>query len=556
MPPIRSQNRQELTEQEGRILVAIQAIKKQAKLSIRQAALTYDIPYTTLYARLHGRQNRVEKRANSFKLTEIEENSLKQWIISMDIRGAAPRPAMVQEMANLLLATRGTTPIQTIGKNWVSNYVKRHPELDTRFSSRYNYNRAKCEDPKLIMQWFELVQKTICDYGINSDDIYNFDETGFAMGMTATAKVITRAEYYGRRSILQPGNREWVTSIKCVGASGYCLPPMVIFKGKFIIEGWSDMLPDDWQFQVSDNGWTSHEIGLRWLQKVFIPSTFSRLKGKYRLLVLDGHGSHLTPKFDRICDQNDVILICMPPHSSHLLQPLDVGCFAVLKRAYGRCVEYVMRMGRNHIDKFDFLDAFPTARIEAFKAETVRNSFTATGLVPYDPNRVISKLNIRLHTPTPPPSRGSQSSAWEPKTPLNSKQLQKQAESIKKLLKERSKSPPSSLNSAIDQVLKACQMNMQSSAFLTREIELLRAGHEKIKRNEARSKLQIAHTEGLSVAEIKELAQKARNDQIQPPIDQPTGQPGAQERRFRAPPKCSQCGIQGHKRTHCPNLIR
>ena len=133
-----------------------------------------------------------------------------------------------------------------------------------------------------------------------------------------------------------------------------------------------------------------------------------------------------------------------------------MGYFAVLKRAYGKCVEYVMRMGRNHIDKVDFLEAFPTARNQAFKVEIIRNSFAVTSLVPYDPNRVISKLRIQLHTPTPPLSRGSQSSAWEPKTPSNFKQLQKQAESIKKLLKKRSKSPPSPLNSAIDQVLKAC----------------------------------------------------------------------------------------------------
>ena len=76
----------------------------------------------------------------------------------------------------------------------------------------------------------------------------NFDETGFAMGLTATAKVVTRAEYYGRRSLLLPGNREWVTSIECTGASGYSLPPMVIFKGKMLIGGWAEnlMLPDDW----------------------------------------------------------------------------------------------------------------------------------------------------------------------------------------------------------------------------------------------------------------------------------------------------------------------
>lgn len=52
--------------------------------------------------------------------------------------------------------------------------------------------------------------------GIDPDDIYNFDETGFVMGLTATVKVIIRAEYYGWRSLLQPGNCEWVTVIECI----------------------------------------------------------------------------------------------------------------------------------------------------------------------------------------------------------------------------------------------------------------------------------------------------------------------------------------------------
>jgi predicted transcriptional regulator len=95
MPPTRSQNRQNLTQQEGRILLAIKALEKQEKLSVREAACIYDIPKSTLHARLKGRKNRVDLRANSFKLTEIEENSLEKWIISMDIRGSAPRPSIV-----------------------------------------------------------------------------------------------------------------------------------------------------------------------------------------------------------------------------------------------------------------------------------------------------------------------------------------------------------------------------------------------------------------------------------------------------------------------------
>lgn len=95
---------------------------------------------------------------------------------------------------------------------------------------------------------------------------------------------------------------------------------------------------------------------------------------------------------------------------------LDVGCFAVLKRSYGRLVKNQIRLGTNHINKLDFLVAFPQARIEAFKSKNIQNSFIGAGLVPYNLDRVLSQLNIQPKTPTPP---GSRSSAWSLQTPLN-----------------------------------------------------------------------------------------------------------------------------------------
>lgn len=102
-------------------------------------------------------------------------------------------------------------------------------------------------------------------YGIVFEDIYNFDETGFAMGLIVTAKVVTRADIYGKRQLVQPGNREWVTLIECINFMGWALPPCIIFKGKVYIEGWyeDDALPPDWRIEVSDNGWITDEIGLR-----------------------------------------------------------------------------------------------------------------------------------------------------------------------------------------------------------------------------------------------------------------------------------------------------
>ena len=217
-------------------------------------------------------------------------------------------------------------------------------------------------------------------------------------------------------------------------------------------------------------------IGLSWLQITFILVTNGRMTGKYRLLILDGHGSHLTPRFDQICNQNNIVPICMPAHSSHLLQPLDFGCFAVLKRTYGRLVGEKMRLRINHMDKLDFLSAYPQARDEAFGMDNIKKGFMASGLVPYDPERVLTQLNIYLKTPTPP---GSQTTKSDPKTPHNPKQLRKKESTVKKLLRQHSKSPPTPAKTAMDQVFRSCQLAMNRIAILAKENHDLRAANEK-----------------------------------------------------------------------------
>jgi hypothetical protein len=117
MPPIRSESSQKLVNQEGKILLALDDLKNGRIKSIRAAATLYAIPRSTLQHRAVGRIGRVDMRPNRYKLTQLEEDALTEWIISMDTRGAAPRPATIREMANILLAARGSQPPPTVGKN-------------------------------------------------------------------------------------------------------------------------------------------------------------------------------------------------------------------------------------------------------------------------------------------------------------------------------------------------------------------------------------------------------------------------------------------------------
>jgi hypothetical protein len=242
------------------------------------------------------------------------------------------------------------------------------------------------------------------------------------MGVISTVKVVTAANR-ARTVSIQPGNRKWVTVIESVNAARWVLPPMVIFKGKMRQHSWYETVPTDWTIGVSDNGWTMDALGLTWLKDTFNKHTRNRTVGKYRLLILDGHRSHVTAEFDKYCSQNSIIVLCMPPHSSHLLQPLNVSCFSVLKRSYRKAVEGYMRMGINHIDKDDFTVLYQQACMTSFSLTTILSGFRATGLVPFDPDQVLSQLDVRLWTPSPLlPTQAP--SPWVPKTLHNTAELQ------------------------------------------------------------------------------------------------------------------------------------
>ena len=120
-----------------------------------------------------------------------------------------------------------------------------------------------------------------------------------------------------------------------------------------------------------------------------------------------------------------------------------------------------------HIDKLDFLKILPKARQSAFTAENIQNSFTATGIVPFNPDRILSKLNIQLKTPTPP---GSQSTNSAPKTPYTTKQLEKQATAAKKLLREHSRSPLPLLEARLNKIIKDYKLTLNELALAREEI--------------------------------------------------------------------------------------
>jgi hypothetical protein len=227
------------------------------------------------------------------------------------------------------------------------------------------------------------------------------DEKGFMIGVTGRSKrVFTRRQWEKKevQASLQDVSREWITLLATVCADGSALPPGLIFQAS------SGSLQSSWVADIeagkhnvfitsSPSGWTNNDIGLAWLEQVFDRCTKEKARrGRdWRLLILDGHGSHLTQDFINYCDSYRILLAVFPPHSTHTLQPLDIVCFKPLSSAYSKkLTDYLQKsQGLIAVKKRDFFPLFWGAWESSFKTETILKSFKATGIWPMEPEVIL-----------------------------------------------------------------------------------------------------------------------------------------------------------------------
>jgi hypothetical protein len=134
---------------------------------------------------------------------------------------------------------------------------------------------------------------------------------------------------------------------------------------------------------------------LAWLEQLFDRETRKKARRKWRLLILDGHGSHVTMDFISFCDANKILLMVFPPHATHSLQPLDVVMFAPLSSAYSKELIYYLHcsQGLLSVKKGDFFTLFWAAWVSSFKEETVLQSFKTTGIYPMDAEVILKRFN-------------------------------------------------------------------------------------------------------------------------------------------------------------------
>ena len=250
-------------------------------------------------------------------------------------------------------------------------------------------------NPHIIQTHFRKLEKVIRDNDIKDNSITNVDEKGFVMGISPRTCCITKR---GRKNprVKQDGKREFITALEAVSADGFVFPSFLIAKGSKHRFDWYKNVHEedkDARFAVSKKGWTDNIMAMHWLTEVYDPISRERcpMPGK-RLLILDGHVSHINYTFLSWCETHGIIVFCFPPHSTHLLQPLDVGLFGPLQKHYRKAVEDFFLTTSHGINRAIFFPTYKQARAKAYTVENIKAAFRVTGTIPLNPRVVLSQL--------------------------------------------------------------------------------------------------------------------------------------------------------------------
>ena len=209
------------------------------------------------------------------------------------------------------------------------------------------------------------------------------DEKGFLIGLLQKTQRI-----YSVKELLkgllkgagQDGNREWITMIGSICMDGTPIPPTLIYQADSgdLQDTWLDEFDLKEQccfFASSSTGWTNENLGLSWLTRVFDGSTRAKARfgNAYRLLFVDGHNSHINMRFLNWCHDNKVLVAVYPPHSTHRLQPLDVGLYHPLSTYYSQELDnwIFRRGGLSSMTKRAFFGLFWPAFQRAFTKSNI-----------------------------------------------------------------------------------------------------------------------------------------------------------------------------------------
>lgn len=387
-------------EVESRTQEAIAYKRQHPEASFRWLGRQFNVGKDRIHRRWTGRHSsKSDRDSTNLKLDSYQDKALCWYLVRLWEIGVPLRFSHIISAANEVLAAAYPSDEDppTVSDRWPPRWLARHTEFTVRREKSIEIERQRAMNVEQIQDFFEKFRSVVDQYKIERDDTWNMDETGIRVGVGRGQWVIVPAgEDYGRFTNLigSYGDTEHVTVVESISAGGADIPPLIIVKGVVIQARWfTEITDDNIAIGVSESGYTNDILCFQWLQHWNRLSKRTQ-KGTYRLLIIDGYESHLSLQFVRFCELEKVILLRLPPHSTHFLQPLDVVIFQQWKHWHAEAIDHAVRHGVGEFDRQTFLANLESIRKATFKEGNIKSAFRKCGFWPFRPVEVLSQINV------------------------------------------------------------------------------------------------------------------------------------------------------------------
>jgi len=359
--------------------------------TIRIAAEKFGVPRSSLHDRVTGKIQHGNQAGRVPYLTKEEEELVKFLIKCADIGYPHTRNqalALVQHIIN----QKGIQRMVTFG--WWQKFCQRHETLSLRSAASLSVQRAMASDPDALKLYYDTLEDTLKGNGILNKPmhIFNCDETGMPLN-PKNPKVIAKKGSKNPSSI-SGDTKTQITVLACVSANGYSIPPFVIFDRKTLNPELTLGEVPGTLYGLSENGWITSDLFYHWFNSHFLAYA---PKSRPLLLLMDGHSTHYCPEAIRIAAKEKVILYTLPPNTTHLLQPLDKGCFGPLKVSWTKvCHDFYTNHTGRVITRYDFSTLFAKAWFQSMTAPNIIAGFRTCGVCPFSRNVIpVSKSEFK-----------------------------------------------------------------------------------------------------------------------------------------------------------------
>jgi hypothetical protein len=420
MTPTSTRDNSTLDDRIHKAIKDIESLPPGETFSYTKVAAKHGVVRTTLSRRHQGKTgSRTSRDVNHSYLHPQQVTELVDYLETLTTRRIPATRAMVKNFASTIAKTR-------VSDSWVTRFLNQnHHRLTSRWTDAMDRDRHQADSGHRYKAYFEELHGLMDLYEVEPRHTYNMDEKGFLLGVIGKSKRIFSREMWERGTVktnMQDGNREWITCVATICADGSCVPSLLIFasQNSSLQVSWAqDIDPDKHSEHVtsSSSGWSNEDIGVDWLENVFDRYTKAKARNSWRLLILDGHVSHLTTPFFEYCIDNRILLFIYPPHATHTLQPLDVVMFRSLSHHYRLVLSNRMQdsSGFLPVKKMDFFLIFNEARTASFTKANILRAFEACGVWPKDPEPVLKKFKNLIPEPprTPELDRIQKVTGWK-----------------------------------------------------------------------------------------------------------------------------------------------